>query len=119
VVVGDIPSNPTLADFSSLQDREIFGSKFSKFHYFCIIFSFVVILKKNFEIYIINKYYRGEASEIFSGIFRSFSSRQQCFLLEKRDFNIFQFGKPAIRDPQGHEICRLMTQSIGISQRNT
>ena len=41
--------------FISHWDREIFGSKVSKFHYFCIIFSFVMILMKNFAIYIINR----------------------------------------------------------------
>ena len=58
-----------------------------------------MILMENFEIYIINRYYREETPEFFP----EFSVR---FLLEKRDFNIFQFGKPAIRDPLGHEICR-------------
>jgi len=45
------------------QDRGIFSSKVWNFHYFCIIFSFVVISMKNFEIYIINRYYRGETLE--------------------------------------------------------
>jgi len=51
--------------FISHQDCEIFGSKVSEFHYFCIIFSFVVIFMKNFEIYIINRYYREETPEFF------------------------------------------------------
>ena len=56
--------------FISHQDHEIFGSKVSKFHYFCIIFSFVVILMKNFEIYIINRYYREETPEFPVHIFQ-------------------------------------------------
>ena len=63
---------------------------------------------KNFEIYIMNRYYREETQEFFSGSFRSYflAENDVLFLLQKRDFNIFQFGKPAIRDLLGHEICR-------------
>jgi len=101
------------------QDREIVGSKVLKVHYFCIRFSFVVILMKNFEIYIMNRYYGEETPEFFPEISVHIFQQKTMFLAEKRNFNIYQFGKPAMRDPLGHEICRLITQSIGLSQRNT
>jgi len=70
VVVGDIPNNPTLADFSyHIRIVKIFGSKVSKFHYFFIIFSFVVILMKNVESYIINRIILPRGN---SGFFRSY-----------------------------------------------
>ena len=101
---------------TSHQDGGIFGSKVSIFHYFCIIFSFVVILMK-FISWIDTTEWK--LRNFFGNFPFIFSSRKRCFLFEKRDFNIFQFGKPSIRDPLGHEICHLMIQSIGLSQRNT
>jgi len=63
VVVGDIPNNPTSADFSyHIRFVEFLALKFKSFT-ICIIFPFVVICVRNFEIYIINRYYREETQE--------------------------------------------------------
>jgi len=51
--------------FASHQDCWILALKFH-FHYLYIIFSFVVILMKNFEIHIPNRYYQEETQELFS-----------------------------------------------------
>ena len=80
VVVEDIPNNPTSADFS----------------YHIRIVGFLAL---KFQIFIISAYFFWNFPFILS-------YRKRCFLLEKRDFNIFQFGKSAIRDPLGHDICR-------------
>ena len=108
LVVGDIPNNPTSANFSypCIRIVGVLALKFKILSYFCIIFSFVVILMKNLEIYIMNRYYREKTQDFFRKFPFIFSSRKRCFSQEKRDFNIFQFGKPEIRDPLGHEICR-------------
>ena len=60
----------------------------------------------NSEIYIINRYHREETQEFFPEVTVDIFQQRTMFLLEKRHFNVFQFGKPAIRDPLGHEICR-------------
>jgi len=74
-----------------------FGSKVSNFHYFYIIFSFVVILMKHFEIYIMNRYYRlteGKLRNFFRNFPFIFSCKKTMFFAGKYDFSIFHFGKP-------------------------
>jgi len=62
---------------------------------------------KNFEIYIINRYYREETQELFPEV-------SVHIFYRKRDFNIFQFGKPAIESVQWHnQIGTLLTDQYG------
>ena len=51
----------------------------------------------SFEIYIINRYYGEETPEFFPEVSVHIFQQKTMFLLVKRDFNIFQFGKPAIK----------------------
>ena len=75
--------------FVSHQGRGIFDSKVPNFDYFCIIFSFVVILMKNFEINIINRYYREETREFFFRIFRSYFPAENDVFFWKNVLLIF------------------------------
>jgi len=61
---------------------------------------------KTFEIYIINRYFGEETQEFFPEVSVHIFQQKTMFFAGKSDFNIFQFGKPAIRDPLGHEIYR-------------
>ena len=87
--------------FVSHQDRVIFGSKVQNFHYFCIIFSFIVILMKNFEIYIINKYYRKELRNFFRNFPFIFSSRKRCFCWKNGISTFFNLGNQRLGICQG------------------
>ena len=63
-----------------------------KFHYFCIIVSIVVILMKNLEIYIINRYYREETQKFFRKFPFIFTSRKLSFWWKNVILTFFNLG---------------------------